>query len=98
MLKLANTFRKNTSVFNSALRSFAKKPAAEWNRDKISCSLTGKRGAEILHDPRINKGTAFNISERDRLGIRGLVPPRATDVVEQEYRVLRNYRKNTTDL
>ena len=30
--------------------------------------------------------------------MRGLVPPRTTDVEEQEYRVLRNYRKCTTDL
>ena len=30
--------------------------------------------------------------------MRGLVPPRTTDVEEQEYRVLRNYRKCITDL
>jgi malate dehydrogenase (oxaloacetate-decarboxylating)(NADP+) len=62
------------------------------------CSLTGKRGVEILQDPRINKGTAFTTAERDRLGLRGLTPPRTTDVEEQEYRVLRAYRRNTTDL
>jgi hypothetical protein len=98
MFSLANTFRRSNSIVNTAFRSYFKKPPAEYNRGKISCSITGKRGVEILHDPRINKGTAFTIPERDRLGLRGLVVPRTTDVEEQEYRVLRNYRKNTTDL
>ncbi|GFH26871.1 malic enzyme, partial [Haematococcus lacustris] len=29
-----------------------------------------KRGMELLHDPWFNKGTAFPLSERDRLGLR----------------------------
>nr|CCA25004.1 NADdependent malic enzyme putative [Albugo laibachii Nc14] len=36
----------------------------------------GKHGIEIVHDPLYNKGTGFNLVERDRLGLRGLVPPR----------------------
>jgi len=35
-----------------------------------------KRGSDILTDPLFNKGTAFKAGERDRLRIRGLVPPR----------------------
>ncbi|GLU00632.1 hypothetical protein SLE2022_179820 [Rubroshorea leprosula] len=34
-----------------------------------------KRGAHILHDPWFNKDTGFPLSERDRLGLRGLLPP-----------------------
>lgn len=37
---------------------------------------TGKRGIDIIHDPLYNKGTGFKHTERDRLGLRGLVPPR----------------------
>lgn len=37
---------------------------------------TGKRGINIVHDPLYNKGTGFKMVERDRLGLRGLVPPR----------------------
>jgi hypothetical protein len=34
------------------------------------------RGLELLKDPWYNKGTAFHTPERDRLGLRGLLPPR----------------------
>ena len=32
-------------------------------------------GLALLHDPLFNKGTGFNMGERDRLGLRGLLPP-----------------------
>ncbi|CAH0485428.1 unnamed protein product [Peronospora farinosa] len=37
---------------------------------------TGLKGLNIVHDPLYNKGTGFPHVERDRLGLRGLVPPR----------------------
>jgi hypothetical protein len=33
------------------------------------------RGATLLHDPELNKGTAFTDAERDVLGLKGLLPP-----------------------
>ena len=33
------------------------------------------RGTTLLHDPGLNKGTAFTAAERDALGLRGLLPP-----------------------
>jgi hypothetical protein len=35
-----------------------------------------KRGVELLNDPWYNKGAGSPFPERDRLGLRGLLPPR----------------------
>lgn len=55
-------------------------------------------GVELLRDPSLNKGTAFTEEERDALGLRGLLPPRACGVEEQTVRVLTNFRGKPTDL
>jgi malate dehydrogenase (oxaloacetate-decarboxylating)(NADP+) len=60
--------------------------------------LHGKRGVELLHDPVLNKGTAFTEAERDRLGLRGLLPPRASTQEVQVARVLENLRRKTSDI
>jgi malate dehydrogenase (oxaloacetate-decarboxylating)(NADP+) len=51
------------------------------------------RGVHILHDPRLNKGTAFTELEREALGLRGLLPPRVFTQDEQERRILANLRR-----
>lgn len=56
------------------------------------------RGVKILHDPVRNKGTAYTDAERDRLKLRGLLPPRVHSPAEQELRVLGNIRAKPTDL
>ncbi|AET01301.1 putative malate dehydrogenase (decarboxylating) [Medicago truncatula] len=38
-------------------------------------TIVHKRSLDILHDPWFNKGTAFSMTERDRLDLRGLLPP-----------------------
>ncbi len=55
-------------------------------------------GAALLHDPALNKGTAFTEEERDALGIRGLLPPRVFSEEEQLGRVLENFHRKTSDL
>ncbi len=60
--------------------------------------LLVKRGVDLLHDPLLNKGTAFTDAERDALGIRGLLPPRVTSQEAQLTRVLDSFRRKTTDL
>lgn len=52
----------------------------------------------LLHDPALNKGTAFTEEERDELGLRGLLPPRVHSQKEQMLRVLANVRKKSSDL
>ncbi len=58
----------------------------------------GKRGADLLHDPLLNKGTAFTDTERSVLGLRGLLPPRIHTQGEQVTRVLESFRRKPTDL
>jgi malate dehydrogenase (oxaloacetate-decarboxylating)(NADP+) len=52
----------------------------------------------LLHDPALNKGTAFSEEERDELGLRGLLPPRVHSQTEQMLRVVANVRKKPSDL
>jgi malate dehydrogenase (oxaloacetate-decarboxylating)(NADP+) len=56
------------------------------------------RGVDLLHDPLLNKGTAFTESEREALGLRGLLPPRAATMEEQIARVMSNLRAKPNDL
>lgn len=42
--------------------------------DPRRASAETPKGMDILHDPILNKGTAFTEEERDALEIRGLTP------------------------
>jgi malate dehydrogenase (oxaloacetate-decarboxylating)(NADP+) len=53
---------------------------------------------DLLHDPALNKGTAFTEAERDALKLRGLLPPRVFTIQEQEARILENYHQKTSPL
>ncbi|XP_042511536.1 NAD-dependent malic enzyme 59 kDa isoform, mitochondrial-like [Macadamia integrifolia] len=60
--------------------------------------IVHKRGTDILHDPWFNKDTGFSLTERDRLGLRGLLPPRVISFEQQYERFMESYRsleKNT---
>jgi len=57
-----------------------------------------KRGKDLLDDPILNKGTGFPDSERDTLGLRGLVPPQVVSIDDQARRALENYRRRENDL
>jgi malate dehydrogenase (oxaloacetate-decarboxylating)(NADP+) len=65
-------------------------------RSTISSALPS--GAPLLQDPALNKGTAFDESERDRLRLRGLLPPHVLSQEQQLARVLENLRSLPTDL
>lgn len=68
-------------------------------RTKAQTHTTGfPTGVELLHDPLLNKGTAFTEEERDALGLRGLLPPHVHSQDEQAVRVLGNFRREPTDL
>lgn len=46
-----------------------------------------KSGYQILHDPRLNKGTAFTDFERDLYGLHGLLPSQVENIEQQIVRV-----------
>jgi malate dehydrogenase (oxaloacetate-decarboxylating)(NADP+) len=56
------------------------------------------RGAALLRDPTLNKGTAFTDTERDALGLRGLLPPHVCSQGTQAARVLENFHRLQTPL
>ncbi len=55
-------------------------------------------GLDLLHDPKLNKGTAFTERERVALGLRGLLPPRVDTMTEQVMRVMENHHNKPDDL
>lgn len=55
-------------------------------------------GVEMIHDPALNKGTAFTEEERDVLGLRGLLPPAVNTQDEQVMRFMENYHRAGDDL
>ena len=56
------------------------------------------RGIDVLRDPDINKSTAFTAQERERLGLRGLLPPAISTQQMQITRVLENLRRQSSDI
>ena len=60
----------------------------EGGRRHMRVLRTRQYGVDILHDPLWNKGTAFDLEERDRLGLRGLLPPDVRTIEQQVARVM----------
>jgi len=58
----------------------------------------GRRGLALLRDPLLNKGTAFTARERERLGLRGLLPAHVHTQEEQMQRILSHLRGLPTPL
>lgn len=55
-------------------------------------------GLKLLQDPFLNKRTAFTEAERDRLKLRGLLPPRKLTMEQQCAKILEGVRRKPTDL
>ena len=57
-----------------------------------------ERGAALKDDPILNKGTCFTRTERERLGLLGLLPPAVQTPAEQASRAYDNYLKAGDDV
>ena len=55
-------------------------------------------GSNLLHDPTLNKGTAFTMAERDALGLHGLLPAHVSTQDEQVERVIDQFSRKPNDL
>ncbi|MGD9317823.1 MAG: NAD-dependent malic enzyme [Anaerolineae bacterium] len=55
-------------------------------------------GADLLHNPALNKGTAFSEEERESLGLRGLLPPYVSTQEEQVLRIMENFHRKPNNL
>lgn len=70
---------------------------ASWSARKHQCRFAENdilvmhpdtnRGIEVLLNPIYNKGTGFSSGEKERLGIRGLVPPRSFSIEDQKTKI-----------
>jgi malate dehydrogenase (oxaloacetate-decarboxylating) len=56
------------------------------------------RGAELLRNPTLNKGTAFPLEERRAFGLEGLLPVRAKNQAHQAKRIYEQLCKQPDDL
>lgn len=56
------------------------------------------RGFDFLHDPALTKSTAFTVTERENLGLRGLLPASTATQSIQVERVLGNLRRKAYDI
>ena len=59
---------------------------------------TTKRGLAVIHNPTLNRGTGYTTDERERLCLRGLVPPRHQALEQQIERVMQTYARQRTNL
>ncbi|EFN53662.1 hypothetical protein CHLNCDRAFT_136414 [Chlorella variabilis] len=60
-------------------------------KETLDISVARSRGVDVLHDPVFNKGTAHPLVERERLGLRGLLPPRVLSMEQQKARAMDRY-------
>jgi malic enzyme len=60
--------------------------------------VTRRRGPDLIAHPLLNKGTAFTEEERERFGLRGLLPPRVSTMDDQLSLELEHIRRKSDDL
>ena len=59
---------------------------------------TDLNGMGLLESAQLNKGTAFNMEEREEFSLKGLLPPAVETIEEQLQRAYRQYSINSDNL
>lgn len=55
-------------------------------------------GFDVLHNPRLNKSTAFTAEEIENYKLRGLIPPAICSQEAQIQRVMENLHRKNSDI
>ncbi|KAG5231051.1 hypothetical protein OIU76_006127 [Salix suchowensis] len=99
MSNFSNQIRASSSLIKR-LKQRMTNPAALMQATRHFTTLEGhrptivhKRSLDILHDPWFNKGTAFSMTERDRLDLRGLLPPNVMTSEQQIQRFMADLKR-----
>jgi malic enzyme len=71
------------------------RPALEAPSGRVA---THRRGPDLIGYPLLNKGTAFTEAERERFGLRGLLPARVSSMEDQLALELEHIRRKPDDL
>jgi len=73
-------------------------PLHPWSGSKLPPLRIRAKGAYVIQNPLFNKGTAFSYPERDRFGLRGLLPPRRIAMNVQKQKVMANLKALSSDI
>lgn len=92
--RLASSFNASSACFSTHTEPIPQ--TGEWagcRRDfRAPISISGGAGADLIHNPLFSKGTSFKMGERDRLRLRGLLPPAVQNIHLQKERFLATFR------
>ena len=71
---------------------------ATLTKSRVMTATDGRRGADLLSHATQNKGTAYTLEERSRLGLNGLLPTRLESLEEQVMRAYEAFQRKNDDL
>ncbi|KAK9102873.1 hypothetical protein Sjap_020127 [Stephania japonica] len=92
-LRLSSSLLKRCLKKRAAATSGLIHPRSFTSTEGSRPSIVHKRSIDILHDPWFNKGTAFSMTERDRLDLRGLLPPNVMSPQQQIDRFMADLKR-----
>jgi len=74
-------------------RPLVRRDSSMLSEDRLNATPGMVTGLDYMRNPKLCKGTAFSLEERQTLGIHGLLPPRVKTQVEQAEHCMRNLRR-----
>jgi len=90
---MSKNLLKNVSVASIGFEQRRSKTSKMVGGQYLKAEIVRKKGKNLLSDPIFNKGLGFPRAERDRLGIRGLLPSQILEVGGQEENIMNEYRQ-----